>query len=382
MASQIVVANNAVTPSAPIVGQTTLYVKTDGNLYKQDSNSVESLVGGSTGATGGGTGNTQDHIFNQTDQLVTNDWTVGEDVMSIFTVTVANPATFSLTSHGFVAGQPLNISTTGALPTGLSASTQYFVIASGLTADAFQVSATVGGTAVVTTGTQSGVHSVGKTKDALITKELTVLTGKSVVVPTGASLIVVGAGNPDLGDLYVNTSSAQTIAGDKTFTGLNTFQNKQTFDVPSVNAANPCFRAYQNVLDSIVSGADRLISFQVKSGGENFDTTGCFNNTSSTVGTAPAYSFNPQVAGYYLISGSVGMASNSYYAQAQVYKNGVAINNGIYGLLYILPLSPALVYLNGSTDYIQIKANSATTQNTNPSTVVTYFQAALISRTA
>lgn len=76
------------------------------------------------------------------------------------TVTIASPAVVSRTGHGYVAGNPIVFSTTGALPTGITAGTTYYVIATGLTADAFQFSETVGGAAVNTSGTQSGVHTV------------------------------------------------------------------------------------------------------------------------------------------------------------------------------------------------------------------------------
>ena len=76
------------------------------------------------------------------------------------TMTIATPAVFTRIAHGFIAGNKVVFSTTGALPTGIVAGTTYFVIATGLTADAFQVSATLAGTAIDTTGTQSGVHTV------------------------------------------------------------------------------------------------------------------------------------------------------------------------------------------------------------------------------
>lgn len=76
------------------------------------------------------------------------------------TVTIATPAVFSLTAHGLVVGDKVYFTTTGALPTGLTANTIYYVIAAGLTANAFEVSTTSGGSAVNTTGTQSGVHTL------------------------------------------------------------------------------------------------------------------------------------------------------------------------------------------------------------------------------
>ena len=80
--------------------------------------------------------------------------------LGTFTVTIASPAVFSKTAHGLVAGDAVYFTTTGALPTGLSANTIYYIISAGLTADAFEVSTTRGGSAVNTSGSQSGTHTV------------------------------------------------------------------------------------------------------------------------------------------------------------------------------------------------------------------------------
>ncbi len=76
------------------------------------------------------------------------------------TITIASPAVCTLTNHGLVAGDRLYFTTTGSLPTGLSANTIYYVIAAGLTANNFEISATDGGSAINTSGGQSGTHSL------------------------------------------------------------------------------------------------------------------------------------------------------------------------------------------------------------------------------
>lgn len=77
-----------------------------------------------------------------------------------FSVTIASPAVFTTAgNHGLQENQTVYFTTTGALPTGLTALQEYYVIATGLTATQFQVSDTLGGAAVDTTGTQSGVHT-------------------------------------------------------------------------------------------------------------------------------------------------------------------------------------------------------------------------------
>ena len=79
-----------------------------------------------------------------------------------FTVTIATPAVFTLTSHGMLTGTQVYLTTTGALPTGLAANTNYFVVSTG--ANTFNLATTfanaVAGTAIATSGTQSGVHTL------------------------------------------------------------------------------------------------------------------------------------------------------------------------------------------------------------------------------
>lgn len=77
-----------------------------------------------------------------------------------FTVTVASPGVFTCSGHGLVAGDRVYLTTSGALPTGLATYTVYYVIAAGLTTTTFQLSATAGGAAIVTSGSQSGTHSL------------------------------------------------------------------------------------------------------------------------------------------------------------------------------------------------------------------------------
>jgi len=81
-------------------------------------------------------------------------------VFATVTITIASPGVVSLTAHGFAANQAVVFNTTGALPTGLTAGTTYYV--RNPAANTFEVSATVGGASINTTGTQSGVHSVRK----------------------------------------------------------------------------------------------------------------------------------------------------------------------------------------------------------------------------
>jgi microcystin-dependent protein len=75
-----------------------------------------------------------------------------------FTVTIASPCVVTKTAHGFINGERLRLSTTGALPTGLNTTTDYFVFyidanTFGLCSDEMLT------TRINTSGTQSGTHS-------------------------------------------------------------------------------------------------------------------------------------------------------------------------------------------------------------------------------
>lgn len=73
------------------------------------------------------------------------------------TISAATPGVVSWTAHGLAAGTPVYFSTTGALPTGLTVGTTYYVVSP--TANAFSVAATAGGTPIDTTGAGSGTHT-------------------------------------------------------------------------------------------------------------------------------------------------------------------------------------------------------------------------------
>ena len=88
------------------------------------------------------------------------EWSADCADVSAVTISVAAPGVVSWPAHGLAAGTPVILSTTGALPAGLIAGTTYFVSATPApTAGTFSLSATPGGTAITTTGSQSGVHT-------------------------------------------------------------------------------------------------------------------------------------------------------------------------------------------------------------------------------
>ena len=82
---------------------------------------------------------------------------------STVTITIAAPGVITWTGHGLPGNAQVEFSTTGALPTGLSAATPYYVVQSSITTNTFQVSSTKGGAPITTSGSQSGTQSATAT---------------------------------------------------------------------------------------------------------------------------------------------------------------------------------------------------------------------------
>lgn len=83
----------------------------------------------------------------------------GADCEESGAVTITNGADAEVTwtGHGFNNGTPVVFETTGALPTGLTAGTVYYVVDA--ETNKFSVSATVGGSAITTSSAGTGVHT-------------------------------------------------------------------------------------------------------------------------------------------------------------------------------------------------------------------------------
>jgi hypothetical protein len=75
-----------------------------------------------------------------------------------FTMSIATPAVFTANSHGYNNNDQVTLYTTGALPTGFTAGTSYFI--RNATTNTFELSLTTGGASIASSGSQSGTHSV------------------------------------------------------------------------------------------------------------------------------------------------------------------------------------------------------------------------------
>ena len=115
----------------------------------------------------------------------------------------------------------------------------------------------------------------------------------------------------------------------------------------------PAFSAYANASQSVTGNVFTKVVFQA----ESFDTASCFDSTTN-------YRFTPTVAGYYQLNAMVVLVGTVTTTQlaVSIYKNGASTerlidispsaslsangNTGVYGL--------TILYLNGSTDYVEI----------------------------
>lgn len=74
------------------------------------------------------------------------------------TISNASPGVVTKTAHGLADGNQIYFTTTGSLPTGLTANTKYFV--KNATANTFEVSATLWWTSINTSSAWSGTHTL------------------------------------------------------------------------------------------------------------------------------------------------------------------------------------------------------------------------------
>lgn len=107
-----------------------------------------------------------------------------------------NGGNVSLANHGLVPGQPINFTTTGALPTGLTSAVVVYVAALGWSLNGFNVTASPsgGGTPITLSGSQSGVQTVNSGQQGVVP-----VTGCALTVANSATkgTIIIAARVPN-----------------------------------------------------------------------------------------------------------------------------------------------------------------------------------------
>lgn len=180
------------------------------------------------------------------------------------------------------------------------------------------------------------------------------------------------------GDYYV-----VSVAGSTSLDGVNTWSvgdwvafNGSAWQRVDGGVEGPAFSAYQSVAQIGLSSA---IFYKITFDVEEFDTN---NNFASS-------RFTPTVAGYYQVSGgfSISVLNSAPTALVAFYKNGSLFKAGGNGKgspsNFVGAGASALIYMNGTTDYLELYGyvdldTVSGPYTTRPSQSATYFQAALI----
>ena len=184
------------------------------------------------------------------------------------------------------------------------------------------VSANPGDITGVTAGT--GISGGGTSGDVTITNSM------ATAIDAKGDLIG-GTGADTFARLAVGANDTVLTADSSTATGLK-------WATPSGGSA-PAFQAY---LGSNQSGADS-VAMKLNINTENFDSDGWFDTST--------YRYTPQKAGYYnfTIQGQSPIIHTIY-----IYKNGSTQFNVIgYNNYQCFPGSK-MVYMNGSSDYVEL----------------------------
>ena len=112
-----------------------------------------------------------------------------------------------------------------------------------------------------------------------------------------------------------------------------------------VAGTGPAFEAYASADQTVTSGVSTKMVLNTKS----FDLTNAYNTST--------HRFNPQVAGYYQVNvRSRGVASTTLNSSwVEILKNGAVLTRAaeMVGPTTYTFGGSALVYLNGTTDYLE-----------------------------
>ena len=154
--------------------------------------------------------------------------------------------------------------------------------------------------------------------------------------------------------------SQVAISGNASGTGTLTIaspntNSNYTLNLPAatgtvmVSGNMPAFSAYSNANQTTTTNVWTKIAYQV----EEYDTNSNFDSTTN-------YRFTPTVAGYYQINGSYYSNGGPTRCAIAIYKNGSSYKVAdTVATTYAMFIS-SLVYLNGSTDYVEIYMNNVT----------------------
>lgn len=199
------------------------------------------------------------------------------------TMTIASPAVVTATAHGLVAGDKIHFTTTGGLPSGVSTNTDYYVLAASLATNTFEFALSSAGTAVVSTGSQSGIHTIYKSAygkgDGLTTFNVPDFRAKSLMgsgssttnitlsfeggaVNTGADTIAVpDLSYPSQGQNITLTTTGTLPGGLSTATTYYVIRNSSTSISLAASQDNATNKIAINITDTGSAGGVHTIVY-------------------------------------------------------------------------------------------------------------------------
>ena len=132
---------------------------------------------------------------------------------ALTSITIAGTTpTFNCDCHGLTAGTKVVFTGGDDIPCGLTLNAIYFVIAGGLTTNAFQVSLTSGGSVIAVTGTASGDFYVAKPLD--ITGNTIDSDVKGLITNTLVATFTAAITDPTNGEFTLTMAPGITSAID------------------------------------------------------------------------------------------------------------------------------------------------------------------------
>jgi hypothetical protein len=143
-----------------------------------------------------------------------------------------------------------------------------------------------------------------------------------------------------------------------------------------VAGTGPAFSAYLASTQSVTNNVATKVTINT----EVFDTNSNFDNATN-------YRFTPTVAGYYQVNGVLRLSATSslsagwvsIYKNGSEYSRGTEYNTALLGVPQLVVSD--LIYLNGSTDYIEMyglnNANTPTFQTVNTA-ITARFSASMV----
>lgn len=223
-----------------------------------------------------------------------------------------------------------------------------------------------GGRLLVTAYASGFVGSVGSYSWALRKNGSNVATGSTYWNATSSHMPLIPIS-------YVDTSGS---VGSATWSivlgaGLNadSGDNATITITETTGITNPAFSAYNSSAVGLTTSGTKVTYTS-----EEFDTNNNYNTGTSI--------YTPTVAGYYQVTVSTMVPNTSVLVSSMIYKNGTKVADGPGGtgggFFYGCSIASKLVYMNGTTDYLEGYAIVSSNVNTYNNAVGTYFQAYMV----